>query len=234
MEEISNNEIIPESIVSSEEQELRTKEQDEVDTGEPEMSQIEVEKAHEETTPEETHEEMHEEIQEDAVSPQTSEMEQLTQKIDVLDRKFDEKVAYDTHKNALFDKMYDELSAYRNDMYKKIMKPIIMDTIMVLDDINKIIRDIDQSDAEKVFKVLSSIPDDLLDILERNGVEAYQDELDTFNPKTQRVLKTIPTTDPELNNKVKSRIRQGYKWDDKVIKPEMISLCAAVMGGGGI
>ena len=223
MEEISNNEFILENIVPSEEQDLRTKEQEEVGIGESEMFQIEAEEAHEEEANRETHKKADEEIQKEAASAQISEMEQLTQKVDVLDRKFDEKVAYDTHKNALFDKMYDELSAYKNDMYQKIMKPIIMDTIMVLDDTNKIIRDIDQSDAEKVFKALSSVPDDLLDILERNGVEAYQDESDTFNPKTQRVLKTIPTTNLELNNKVESRIRQGYKCDERVIKPEMIN-----------
>lgn len=152
MEEISNNEIILENIVPSEEQDLRTKEQEEVGIGESEMFQIEAEEAHEEEANRETHKKADEEIQKEAASAQISEMEQLTQKVDVLDRKFDEKVAYDTHKNALFDKMYDELSAYKNDMYQKIMKPIIMDTIMVLDDTNKIIRDIDQSDAEKYLK----------------------------------------------------------------------------------
>ena len=156
-------------------------------------------------------------------APKPTEIAQIINKMDALCLRFEEKIAYDTHKNALFDKMYSELSTYKNDIYQKIMKPIIMDMIMLLDDTNKIIRDIDKSDTEKVFKVLSGVPGDILDILERNGVEAYQDESVTFEPKTQRVLKTIPTSDIEMDNKVESSIRQGYKWDERVIKPEMIN-----------
>ena len=141
---------------------------------------------------------------------------------EALNTKFDEKIACDSHKNALFDKMYAELDTYKNDIYFKMLKPFILDTIMLIDDLNKLIRDIDSSDAEKVFKVLSQLPRDLLDILERNGIEAFNDESDKFNAKTQKVLKTISTDDPELDNKIESRVRHGYRWDEKIIKPEMI------------
>lgn len=141
---------------------------------------------------------------------------------DELNRKFDGKIAQDAHKNTLFDKMYAELNSYKNDLYQKILKPFVMDAIMLIDDTNKLIRDMDKTDAEKIFKALSGIPDDLLEILERNGIEAFEEESDTFNPKTQRALKTIPTNNPELDNKIESRVRQGYRWDEKIIKPEMV------------
>jgi molecular chaperone GrpE len=151
-----------------------------------------------------------------------TDLERIMAMIGDISKKFDEKIARDSHKDQLFDKMYAELSSYKNDIYQKMLKPFIMDTIMLIDDTNKLIRDMDKTDTEKVFKVLSGIPDDLLNILERNGIEAFEDESDTFNAKTQKVLKTVPTDNPELDYKIESRIRQGYKWDEKVIKPEII------------
>ena len=139
-----------------------------------------------------------------------------------LSEKFDKKIAVDNHKNELFDKMYAELNSYKTDIYSKMLKPIIMDIIMYIDDTNKILRDIDKENPEKIFRILKDVPDDLLEILERNGVEAFHEDTDIFNAKTQRVLKAIPTEDPEMDDKIESRVRQGYKWDDKVIKPEMI------------
>lgn len=139
-----------------------------------------------------------------------------------LSEKFDKKIAVDTHKNELFDKMYTELSSYKTDIYSKMLKPIIMDIIMCIDDMNKMFKGIEKDNVEKLLKTLNDIPDELLEILERNGVEAYYDEADIFNPKTQRVLKTILTEDPEQDNKIESRVRQGYKWGDKILKPEMI------------
>ena len=148
--------------------------------------------------------------------------EEVMTMFDELNRKFDEKIAADSHKNELFDKMYAELGTYKNDIYQKMLKPIIMDVIMLIDDTNKFIRDVYPGDTKKVYKALCMIPDDLLEILERNGVEAFHDESDEFNPKTQRVLKTIPAAKLDMDNRVESRIRHGYKWDGKVIKPEMI------------
>ena len=139
-----------------------------------------------------------------------------------LSQKFDEKIARDSHKNALFDKMYAELNSYRNDLYQKILKPFVMDTIMLIDQTNMLIRDMDKTNVENVLNVLSDIPLDLQDILERNGIETFYDETDTFNPRTQKVLRTVSTDNPELDNKIESRVRHGYKWDGKVIKPEMI------------
>ena len=162
------------------------------------------------------------EVTEDTTPDPVINLENVMSMFDELNQKFEKKIAHDSHKNALFDKMYAELDLYKNDLYKKILKPFVMDTIMLIDDTNKLIRDMEKTDAEKVFKALSGIPNDLLEILERAGIEAFHEDSDTFNPKTQRVLKTVPTDDPELANKIESRIRQGYRWDEKIINPEII------------
>ena len=66
------------------------------------------------------------------------------------------------------------------------------------------------------------MPDDLIDILESNDVVLYEDDVDKFNPRTQRVVKQVPTDNPELDNFIVKRIRKGYNWNGINLKPELV------------
>ena len=50
----------------------------------------------------------------------------LSQQNELLQKKFDGKIAEDEHKAQLFDKMYNELQSYKTDLYAKILKPFIL------------------------------------------------------------------------------------------------------------
>ena len=39
----------------------------------------------------------------------------------------------------------------------------------------------------------------------------------------QRILNKIETDDPEKDKTVAERLRPGYEWDGKIIRPEMVS-----------
>ena len=141
-----------------------------------------------------------------------------------LEEKFDKKIAEDTHKNSLFDKMYEELASYKKDLYAKLVGPFVNETISLLDDYERLIERIDTIDYEKLKKYVMGIPDDLESILDNNGVERYTDDTEKFNPKTQRVVKTIPTGNLELENVIAERTRKGYRWNGVMLKPEMVKI----------
>lgn len=141
-----------------------------------------------------------------------------------LEEKFDKKIAEDTHKNSLFDKMYEELASYKKDLYAKLVGPFVNETISLLDDYERLIDRIDTMDYEKLKKYVMGIPDDLESILDNNGVERYTDDTEKFNPKTQRVVKTIPTGNMELENVIAERTRKGYRWNGVMLKPEMVKI----------
>lgn len=143
-----------------------------------------------------------------------------------LSEKFDQKIAVDAHKNELFDNLYHELEDYKKDTYNKLLKPLILDAIILIDDLNKLLRDIDSTDPVKLFKVLEQIPGDVLEILERNGIEAYtEDNIDSpVNLRAQSVLKTVQTEDPAFDNMVAESVRQGYKWDGSILKKEIVNI----------
>lgn len=141
-----------------------------------------------------------------------------------LEEKFDKKIAEDTHKNALFDKMYDELASYKKDLYAKLVGPFINETISLIDDYERLIERIETIDHEKLIKYIKGIPEDLEGVLDNNGVERYSDDTEKFNPKTQRVVKTTPTGDKDLDNVISERVRKGYKWNGVMLKPEMVKI----------
>lgn len=146
----------------------------------------------------------------------------LSQQNELLQKKFDEKIAEDEHKAHLFDKMYNELQSYKTDLYAKILKPFILSTITLLDDTNTFIGKLGENESALAEKYLRTMPDDLIDILESNGVVLYEDDVDKFDPRNQRVVKQVPTDNPDLDNLIVKRIRKGYSWNGVNLKPELV------------
>lgn len=163
-------------------------------------------------------------LEEEKPSDSTVLLNAIQDRLLKLDEKFDKKIAEDTHKNSLFDKMYEELATYKKDLYAKLVGPFINETISLLDDYERLIERIDTVDHDKLKKYVIGIPDDLESILDNNGVERYSDDTEKFNPKTQRVIKTIPTGNVEWENVIAERTRKGYRWNGVTLKPEMVKI----------
>lgn len=160
----------------------------------------------------------------DLVNTLLERIENLSQQNELLHDKFDAKISEDKHKAQLFDKMYDELASYKKDLYAKLVGPFINETISLLDDYERLVDKIDSIDKEKLVRYVKGIPDDLENLLDNNGVERYCDDTEKFNPKTQRVVKTIFTGDMGLDNIIAERIRKGYRWNGVMLKPEMVKI----------
>lgn len=158
----------------------------------------------------------------DSIDTLLERIDGLSRQNELLLKKFESKIAEDEHKAQLFDKMYNELQSYKTDLYAKILKPFILSTITLLDDTNTFIGKLGENESALAEKYLRTMPDDLTDILESNGVVLYEDDVDKFNPRTQRVVKQVPTDNPELDNFIVKRIRKGYSWNGVNLKPELV------------
>lgn len=158
----------------------------------------------------------------DLVNTLLERIDSLSQQNELLLNKFDSKIAEDEHKARLFDKMYNELQSYKTDLYAKILKPFILSTITLLDDTNTFIGKLGENESALAEKYLRTMPDDLIDILESNGVVLYEDDVDKFNPRNQRVVKQVATDNPNLDNFIVKRVRKGYRWNGVNLKPELV------------
>ena len=154
-------------------------------------------------------------------------MEILQLNMGNLEKDFQGKLKYDQHKEKIIDNLHRELQDYKNDIHKRLLQPMILDMIHLIDDIRKLSghyrkKEVSEVGPGRLLKDLESIPSDLEDILYRQGVEPFICSGDIFNPAKQRVMKTIETSDQMEDKLIHERLRPGYEWEEKVIRPEMV------------
>jgi len=88
-------------------------------------------------------------------------------------------------------------------------------------------RDFSEDNYRKLLASYTDITTGFQDMLSvRFDVECYSGEpLTRFDPKTQRSLKTYPTSDADKNKLVKQTLRPGYKTTDGfVLRPELVEV----------
>ena len=140
---------------------------------------------------------------------------------------FEQKIAFDASKQQQIDRLHAELQEYRTDLIAKTNRPLVNGLIRLHDDIGKLIEKLkskstEQVEPEKLFNTIGGIQEDIEILLDQNGVMAFQEPVDTFEPKRQRALKNVLTTEKEQVGKVAERVRVGFEQGDEIIKKEMV------------
>ncbi len=141
---------------------------------------------------------------------------------------FESKLKYDEHKNKIIDDLHQSLQEHREGLVKKYLHRIITDIIKIVDDMRKFTSHYKNQPAsdettERLFKYIENIASDLEDLFSWEGVVPFTCNGDMVDPARQRILNKIETDDPAKDKTVAERLRPGYEWDGKVIRPEMVS-----------
>jgi molecular chaperone GrpE len=155
----------------------------------------------------------------------------LMEEMQRLRRDFDNKVKYDESKERLIDSLHMELQTYREGLHFKILHPVFMDLISMHDDLGKLLEDVLSKENEvsrQMLRNLESFQESIEEILRRNGVEAFSVEETTFVSGKQRVLRVVVTSDLALDKRVARRVRKGFEYDGRVLRPEIVEVYRAV------
>lgn len=140
---------------------------------------------------------------------------------------FDKKLLIDEKKNAIIEALGAENKQYKEGLYGKIFKPLLMDVIEIADDLHRMIRAYQEKpdetiDKKKFLSVLSIYESDLEDILGKYDVDVYEVDGDEFDAKRQKIIKIVETDDESLNRKVSQRAMKGFELDGKILSPERV------------
>ncbi|MCB0567595.1 MAG: nucleotide exchange factor GrpE [Phaeodactylibacter sp.] len=145
-----------------------------------------------------------------------------------LHQDFKSKIKYDTHKEKIIDNLHSELQAHKNGLLEKLLGPVFLDVIEVIDDTRRLLKDIksrgEDGNAEKLWKILDSIPEDLEDMLDKHGVEVARSLTDQFDPSLQKVVRVVSTDQEQLDKTVQERLKNGYRWQEKLLRREMVNV----------
>ena len=152
----------------------------------------------------------------------------LEQQIVQLSTEFQSKLKYDTHKDKIIDNLHAELQSYKNGVLEKLLRPVFMDVIEVIDDIRRLIKDLKSKDevdnSEKLKKFFEAVPEDLEDLLYKHGVEVVQSKSTLFDPGVQKVVKVMPTEEASLDKSICERLKNGYTWEGKLLRHEVVNV----------
>lgn len=145
-----------------------------------------------------------------------------------LRHEFDTKIKYDETKERQIDTLHKELQAYREGLHFKILRPLFVDLIRMHDDLDKLIEGLASTGIEqtpaRMIDNLRSFQETVEDILARNGVELYSLEGDAYVPNKQRVVQVVNTSDPAQDKLIARRLRKGFEYDGRVLRPELVML----------
>lgn len=130
----------------------------------------------------------------------------------------------------LFDSLHEELISYRDNFVREsLQKPFIRDLLVLFDDLSGIAAQFEgtgtgtvcQPDVAHTRDNLSNMLHFLLEILHRlevNEIEPKEMEDRTLH----RVIGVEPTECAEEDGRIVKRIKPGFTWHDRVLRPEEV------------
>lgn len=145
----------------------------------------------------------------------------LARKVDALQAIFEREIRAEATREKVVDRLHAELQEYKNDLFMKVMRPLILDLIQLHDDMGK---RIETDPGSTVAQELNLYRQGIEDALYRQGVEPFQADDGPFDPRRQRAIRTEPTDNPDLSKHIANRIRPGFKSGDRIIRLELVSV----------
>lgn len=146
----------------------------------------------------------------------------------VLDA-FERKLAYDASKQLQVDRLHAELQQHRAGFANSVARPLVHAMIRLHDDIGKLLsalrgKPAEELSPERFFVLMEGLQDDVEIVLGQNGVTAYRETAQVFDPRRQRALTRIATQDKDLAGKVAGTIRPGFEQGSEILEKERIAI----------
>ena len=152
---------------------------------------------------------------------------ELETQLKSLNNVFEQRLTYDKDKEKAFDLLYGELEALKENSAFDSVKSLYLDLILLLDRVESIKESITdqnlstQSDAIK--GILTSVSEEVLEILFRQQIEIIQTVAGlSFDPTQQKAIQTQKTAVESENNKVFSIVRSGFRYGNRILRPEEV------------
>ncbi len=147
----------------------------------------------------------------------------------------------------LFDAMHKEMRDYKEIfLFEALQKPIIRDMLLLYDDLSAIeaqsrrfrkalarreqeggVSAVD-SETKEFFENqlmnLENLKHLFVEIFDRLQVTQIRTEPGPLDKQLQKVLKVVPTDKQDEDNLVERKLRPGFYWRDRVLRPEEVTV----------
>lgn len=151
---------------------------------------------------------------------------ELNEKFDALNKKFSDRIARSETEAKIIQKMDSELKTYKDDLYRSLLRPIILELIDLRESILKIsVFYLKKPEGEQAIPnaTFAGYAEDISIILEKYDVEIIKSNSgDECLPLKHKILKAVPTDNESLHKKIAESFSSGYIYNGRVISPELV------------
>jgi molecular chaperone GrpE (heat shock protein) len=133
-------------------------------------------------------------------------------------------------RQKLFDSLHAELLSYRDNLIREsLQRPFIHDLVLLFDDLTELAKQLENTAEEPKGRGhvarwcdnLRNAIHSLLEILHRFEVKEVETK-ETFDRAIHRAVCFEPTDCEQEDGQVMARVRRGFIWRDKLIRPEEV------------
>lgn len=135
------------------------------------------------------------------------------------------KIKNDATLKDAFEKLYGEMKLYKENFLQTATKPLVLDLILHYDNLKRKYKKLlTEKDSDTTQKLLLDILEDVADVLYRRDVEIITCNDLKFNRQLQRAIKVFPVADSEKDNDVIEIIRDGFLWQEKILRLQEVTI----------
>lgn len=136
---------------------------------------------------------------------------------------FESKIRYDEVRARQVEALHGELEQYRRGLTQEFLRPVLTDLVRLHDDLAVHAEAGDEgSRPDGAARIAAYVRGSIEETLARSGVEAYTVDEPAVDRRLQKVIGVLATGDPALHRTVAKRARLGFRFDDKILRPEWV------------
>ncbi len=111
----------------------------------------------------------------------------------------------------------------KSDIYKSANAALITSLIPIIDDFERAFSHADESDKEAFLSGMEMIFKNLMDVLQKEGLEKIEAFGEKFDPNFHHAVMTEESDEFESEH-VTAELQKGYKLKEKVLRPSMVKV----------
>ncbi len=138
---------------------------------------------------------------------------------------FQEKIQDDLVKGQLFEKLYHDLTNYREDfVFKNITSRVFTDVIRLFDRVDGMLQPdlLDRMQRDDLIDHVRSFRDEILQVLRRQEVSLIESKPGMFNEACQEAIDIQLVSHPEEDQQVVGIVRRGFSYRGRHLRPEEV------------
>jgi molecular chaperone GrpE len=146
--------------------------------------------------------------------------------LDAIKSQNDDQLSFQRSTHDLIVDLSSRVKNITDDASARAQRAILVELVMLHDSLDQAQAWIRNSESvppkEAILDRLDTLRIELLEILMRREVRPYDGDNHVLDRRLHRTIRTLPTSDPSLNDRVERVVRPGFFWREQVLRPEEV------------